>query len=238
VDDIRMVLEGAVIDGGTRAEVEELGDTLKDNLDKVVEFGQRADSVVVNMLHIDDDQVAGQGKAPGGHRPVDINAVVDESLGIAYHSARAERRDFDVRLEKTFDPAAGKVDLYPQEITRALLHLISNGIQATARRGAEMNGAAYQPVLVASTKNLGDAVEVRIRDNGAGIPPEVQAKMFNPFFTTKPSGEGTGLGLSLSRDIIVKQHSGTIDVETVPGSFTEFRIVLPRGGAAMAKQEA
>ena len=227
VNDIRMVLEGAVIDGGTRAEVEDLGDTLKDNLDKVVEYGRRADSVVVNMLHMDE----GQGASSAGRRPVDINAVVDESLGIAYHGARAERQNFDIRLEKMFDPAAGRVDLYPQEITRALLYLISNGFDATARRGQEMNGAVYQPVLAASTKNLGDAVEITLRDNGAGIAAEVKAKMFNPFFTTKSAGEGTGLGLSLSRDIIVKQHSGTIDVETVPGAFTEFRIVLPRGSA-------
>jgi two-component system NtrC family sensor kinase len=228
-----MVLEGAVLDGRIREEVEDLGDTLKANLDKVVEFGTRADSVVVNMLHLE----ASQGAGLDGHRPVDINAVVDESLGIAYHGARAERQDFDVRLEKAYDPSAGKVDLYPQEITRALLHLISNGFQATARRGAEMYGSVYQPVLATSTKNLGDAVEIRIRDNGTGIAPEVKAKIFNPFFTTRPSGEGAGLGLSLSHDIIVKRHSGTIDVETVPGAFTEFCIVLPRGGAALAKQE-
>ncbi|RLP27126.1 GAF domain-containing protein [Mesorhizobium sp. YM1C-6-2] len=232
VNDIRMVLEGAVIDGGTRAEVEDLGDTLKDHLDKVVEFGRRADSIVVTMLRQDD------GEDQGGRRPVDINAVVDESLGIAYHDARAERAGFEVRLEKAYDPAAGTVDLNPKEIMRALLNVMSNGLHATARRSAEGNGIAYQPVLAASTKNLGDAVEIRIRDNGTGIPPEVKAKMFNPFFTTKPSGEGTGLGLSLSRDIIVEQHSGTIDCETQPGAFTEFRIVLPRGGATAKREPA
>jgi GAF domain-containing protein/HAMP domain-containing protein len=235
VDDIRMVLEAAVIDGGTRAEVEELGDTLKDNLDKVVWHGKRADSVVRNMLLNVDE---GAGKGSGGRCPVDINSMVDESLGLAYHGARAEREDFDITLEKKFDPQAGTVDLYPREITRALLNLISNGFYATARRGAEVNGTAYRPVLAASTRNLGNAVEIRIRDNGTGIAPEVKAEMFKPFFTTKPDGEGTGLGLSLSHDIIVTQHSGTIDVETVPGSFTEFRIVLPRSGVATAKPEA
>ncbi len=174
----------------------------------------------------------------GEHRVVDINAVVDESLGLAYHGARAEKKDFNVTLEKNYDPRAGSVDLYPQEITRVLLNLIANGFYATEKRGAEGNGAAYEPMLSASTKNLGDAVEIRIRDNGTGIPPEVKERMFNPFFTTKPAGEGTGLGLSLSHDIIVKQHSGTIEVETVPGSFTEFRIVLPRSGVATAKAEA
>src|SRR5690606_2923786 len=145
---------------------------------------------------------------------------------------------FDITLEKRFDPQAGTVDLYPQEITRALLNLISNGFHATVRRSTEANGTAYRPMLEASTRNLGDAVEIRIRDNGTGIPAEVKAKMFTPFFTTRPAGEGTGLGLSLSHDIIVRQHSGTIDVETEPGSFTEFRIVLPRAGAAPAVPQA
>ncbi|CAN7242070.1 GAF domain-containing protein [Mesorhizobium sp. LjNodule214] len=230
VDDIRTVLEGAGIDGGTRAEVEELGDTLKANLDKVVQHAKRADSIVRNML-------MHSREGSGEHRVVDINSLVDESLGLAYHGARAEKKDFNVTLEKNYDPRAGSVDLYPQEITRVLLNLIANGFYATAKRGAEGNGAAYEPMLSTSTKNLGDAVEIRIRDNGTGIPPEVKEKMFNPFFTTKPAGEGTGLGLSLSHDIIVKQHSGTIEVETVPGSFTEFRIVLPRSGVATAKLE-
>ncbi len=100
---------------------------------------------------------------------------------------------------------------------------------------AAANGAGYEPTLSASTRNLGDRVEIRIRDNGTGIPPEVKEKMFNPFFTTKPAGEGTGLGLSLSHDIVVKQHAGTIDVDSQPGEFTEFRIVLPRAAASLAK---
>jgi signal transduction histidine kinase len=231
VDNIRMVLEAAVIDGDTRAEVEDLADALKASLDQVVEHGRRADSVVRNMmLNVDEGS--------GGRQPVDINKIVDESLGLAWHGARTEREDFDITLEKRYDPQAGKVDLYPQEITRALLNLISNGFHATARRSAEKNGVPYRPVLAASTKNLGNAVEITIRDNGTGIPAEVKAKLFTPFFTTKPAGEGTGLGLSLSRDIIVGKHSGTIDVETEPGSFTEFRIVLPRNGAAPALRES
>jgi two-component system, NtrC family, sensor kinase len=113
--------------------------------------------------------------------------------------------------------------------------LISNGFYAATKRKAEANGGDYEPTLTAATKNLGDKVEIRIRDNGTGIPPEVKDKMFNPFFTTKPAGEGTGLGLSLSHDIIVKQHAGSIEVDTRPGEFTEFRIVLPRRAAAIAK---
>jgi len=231
VNDIRMVLESAVLDLRIREEVEELGDTLKANLDKVVEFGKRADSVVVNVLHLDK----GQDTGPGERRPVDINTLVDESLGIAHQTARAERPDIEVRIERTYDAAAGIVDVHPQEIARALLHIFTNGFQAIVRRKAEMNGSGYQPMLATSTKNLGDAVEITIRDNGTGIPPEVKARMFDPFFTNRPAGEGTGLGLSLSRDIIVTEHAGTIEVETEPGSFTEFRIVLPRGTAKMAK---
>ncbi|MDQ2703581.1 MAG: GAF domain-containing protein, partial [Pseudomonadota bacterium] len=234
VDDIRMVLEAAVIDGRTRAEVEELGDTLKANLDKVAWSSRRAGSVVRNtLLNLQEDR-DGTPRGSGARRAVDINAVVDESLGLALHGARAEREDFDITLERQFDPLAGKVDLDPQEITRALLNVISNGFHATAMRRAEANGTAYRPVLEASTRNLGGAVEIRIRDNGTGIPAEVKTKMFEPFFTTMPAGEGAGLGLSLSRDIIVGQHSGTIEVETEPGSFTEFRIVLPRDPAATA----
>jgi two-component system, NtrC family, sensor kinase len=126
-------------------------------------------------------------------------------------------------------------DVFPQEITRALLNLISNGFYAATKRKAEVNGGDYEPTLAAATKNLGDRVEIRIRDNGTGIPPEVKEKMFNPFFTTKPAGEGTGLGLSISHDIIVKQHSGTIEVDTQPGEFTEIRVILPRAAMFLAE---
>jgi two-component system, NtrC family, sensor kinase len=127
-------------------------------------------------------------------------------------------------LKRNLDPDAGAVELYPQEITRALL--ITNGFYAVSQRKS-VDGETFEPVLSAATKNCGKTVEICIRDNGTGIPDEVKAKIFNPLFTTKPSGEGTGLGLSMSHDIIVKQHGGTIEVETKPGLFTEFKIVLP-----------
>jgi two-component system, NtrC family, sensor kinase len=165
----------------------------------------------------------------GEHRVVDINALVEESLNLAWHGARAEQKGFDITLERSFDPTAGQIDLFPQDITRALLNLISNGFYATTqRRKAATNGGEYVPMLAASTKSFGDRVEITIRDNGTGIPPEVKEKMFNPFFTTKPTGEGTGLGLSISHDIVVKQHGGTIEVDTQPGEFTEIKIILPR----------
>jgi signal transduction histidine kinase len=120
------------------------------------------------------------------------------------------------------------VEVYPQEITRALLNLISNGFYAAIRRKMEGGGETFEPALGAATMNAGNVVEIRIRDNGIGIEPDIREKIFDPFFTTKPTGEGTGLGLSMTHDIIVKQHGGSIDVETEPGLFTEFKIVLPR----------
>jgi signal transduction histidine kinase len=164
----------------------------------------------------------------GDHRPADINALLDESLNLAYHGARAEKPDFNVILRRDFDETAGAIEVFPQEITRVLLNLISNGFYAIAERKSKNGNPGFEPLLSAATRNLGDAIEIRIRDNGTGIPAEVKEKMFDPFFTTKPAGEGTGLGLSMSHDIIVKQHGGTIDVTTEPGQFTEFRIVLPR----------
>jgi two-component system NtrC family sensor kinase len=109
-----------------------------------------------------------------------------------------------------------------------LLNLISNGFYAAMKRKAQADGGDYEPTLRAATRNLGESVEIRIRDNGTGIPPEVKEQMFNPFFTTKPAGEGTGLGLSISHDVIVKQHGGAIEVDTTPGEFTKIRIILPR----------
>ena len=167
---------------------------LKGNLDKVVEHGKRADSIVKNML-LHSRQESGE------HRPVDINALVAESLNLTYHGARAAKQGFNIALEQSLDPAAGKVDVFPQEITRVLLNLISNGFYAATERKTAANSGAFEPTLTATTKDLGDSVEIRIRDNGSGIPPEVREKIFNPFFTTKPAGEGTGLGLSLSYDI-------------------------------------
>ena len=134
---------------------------------------------------------------------------------------------FEVKLKQSFDPSAGGADVFPQDIRRALLNLIANGFYAATRR-RETYGGDNEPTLTASTKNLGDRVEVRIRDNGTGMTPDVKEKMFNPFFTTKPTGEGTGLGLSISHDIIVKQHAGSIEVDTQLGEFTEIRIILPR----------
>ena len=221
IDELNDALKAATLDTATREEIDEVARTLKSNLERVVQHGKRADSIVKNML-------LHSREGGGEHRPSDINALIDESLNLAYHGARAEKPGFNVTLERDFDPAAGQIDLFPQEITRVFLNLVSNGFYAVTKRSKEGAEPGFEPTLRASTKNLGDSVEICIRDNGTGIPPEVKEKMFNPFFTTKPAGEGTGLGLSMSHDIIVKQHGGTIDMDTEQGHFTEFRIVLPR----------
>src|SRR5262249_19384217 len=210
IDELQEALEAASLNEKRRGDITELMQTLRGNLDKIVQHGKRADAIVKNML-------LHSREGSGEHRVVNINALVEESLNLAWHGARAEKQGFDITLERFFDPTAGEADLYPQDITRALLNLISNGFYAAIQRKAKTNGGDYVPTLAASTKSLGDRVEIRIRDNGTGIPPEVKEKMFNPFFTTKPAGEGTGLGLSISHDIIVKQHGGSIEVDTQPG---------------------
>jgi signal transduction histidine kinase len=221
INELQDILKRVSVDDKTGAEIKELTETLQGNLDKVVQHGKRADAIVKNML-------LHSREGSGEHRLVDINALVEESLNLAYHGARAEKQGFNITLERSFDPAAGQADVFPQDITRVLLNLISNGFYAATKRKAEADSDGYEPTLVASTRSLGDWVEIRVRDNGTGIPPDVKEKMFNPFFTTKPAGEGTGLGLSISHDVIVKQHGGTIEVETQPGEYAEFRIILPR----------
>jgi two-component system, NtrC family, sensor kinase len=224
IDELLENLRKVDADAGTLAEIAELTNTLRDNLDKIVQHGKRADSIVKNML-------LHSREGSGDHRLVDANALVEEAVNLAFHGARAENQGFKINIERSLDPAAGEADVFPQEITRALLNLISNGFYAATKRHEQDNSERYEPTLTASTKNLGDRVEIKIRDNGTGIPPDVKEKMFNPFFTTKPAGEGTGLGLSICHDIIVKQHSGSIEVDSQPGEYTEVRIVLPRAAA-------
>jgi GAF domain-containing protein len=227
-DELNDVLKQEKLTAKGREETDELTGLLKDNLGKVVQHGKRADSIVKNML-------LHSRQGSGEYRLADINALLNESLNLAYHGARAENGEFNITVQREFDAAAGTVELFPQEITRAFLNLISNGVYAASKRKTENRDPGFEPTIRVTTKNLGSAVEIGIRDNGTGIPPEVQEKIFNPFFTTKPAGEGTGLGLSMTHDIVVKQHGGRIDVATEPGKFTEFTIVLPRKSAVLAR---
>ena len=224
IDELREILAPAPLADTTRAEIDDLTILIKSNLGKIVQHGRRADSIVKNMLL--------HSRASGGDmRDVDLNATVEEALNLAYHGARAEKPGFNITFERNFDPAAGTVALYPQEFTRVLLNMFSNGFYATTKKA---NDPDFDPTLTVITEGRPDAVIIRIRDNGIGIPDAARARLFEPFFTTKPAGEGTGLGLSLSHDIIVKQHNGSITVESVNGSYTEFTITIPRAGTEAA----
>ncbi|WP_249139877.1 GAF domain-containing protein [Bradyrhizobium japonicum] len=223
-DELGEALRSASLGEAERQDIDALIHMLQGNLERIVQHGTRADSIVKNML-------LHSREGSGERRAADINAILEESLNLAYHGARAERAGFNITLERKLDPSAGALELYPQEITRVFLNLVSNGFYAASKQ-RDAVGDGFEPRLRATTTDLGGAVEIRIRDNGTGIPADVREKIFNPFFTTKPAGEGTGLGLSICHDIIVKQHGGSIEVDTEPGEYTEFIITLPRTRAA------
>src|SRR6516165_4715458 len=205
-----------------RAEIDEIVGMLTGNLAKIAEHGKRADGIVTSMLE------HSRGSS-GDRRKVDLNGLVEESLNLAYHGGRAQDQSFNVTLERDYALAVSPIELVPQDITRVCLNLIGNGFYAATKRQQREGGAAkFRPTLRVSTRDLGDAVEIRIRDNGTGIAPELRDRLFQPFFTTKPTGEGTGLGLSISYDIVTQQHGGTIAVDSTFGEFTEFTICLPR----------
>ena len=175
--------------------------------------------------------------ASGERRTVDINALVDEALNLAYHGARAQDQSFNITLERDFGEGIAPIEVNPQDMTRVLLNLFSNGFYAANKRARSGADADFKPTLKVTTRDVGDAVEIRVRDNGTGIPADIRDKLFQPFFTTKPTGEGTGLGLSITYDIVTKQHGGTITVDSEVGEFTEFVVTLPRrmftgGGSA------
>ena len=204
-----------------RTEATDLMTTLRSNLDRIVEHGRRADSIVKNML-------LHSRPGSGERQTVSANAILDESLNLACANATRDKQVIEINVEKSLDPSAGEIEVFPQEIVRVLLNLISNSFYAVKERQRRGLSENYKPVVKAWTKSRGGSVEIAVRDNGTGIAPEVREKMFNPFFTTKPTGEGTGLGLSISHDIVAKQHAGLLEVDTQPGEFTEIRLVLPR----------
>jgi signal transduction histidine kinase len=214
-----------------RADVDEIVAMLTGNLEKIAEHGRRADGIVKSMLE------HSRGSS-GERREVDLNGLVEEALNLAYHGARAQDQNFNITLERDFDRALAAIELAPQEMTRVFLNLFGNGFYAATKRQRDGAEPDFRPTLNVTTFDLGEAVEIRIRDNGAGIPPEIRDKLFQPFFTTKPTGEGTGLGLSISYDIVVQQHGGTIMVDSRVGEFTEFAIRLPCTHAAPSAEAA
>jgi signal transduction histidine kinase len=214
-----------VLTAGLRAEIDDMTATLKANLERIIQHGRRADSIVKNML-------LHSRSGPSEYRAIDLNASVAEALNLAYHGARAEHPGFNIVLEQRLDPSIGMVELYPQEFTRVMLNLIGNGFYAARNRANASAGVGFEPTLWLTTRDLGEQVEIRVRDNGTGISDAVREKIFEPFFTTKPAGEGTGLGLSLSYDIVVKQHGGLLTVDSRPDAYAEFVVTLPRRMAA------
>lgn len=222
--ELREALEGCLqsADAETQSEVSDLMQMLVGNLRKIAEHGARADSIVKSMLSHSRD-------GPAERRPADINALVEESLNLAYHGARAQDQSFNVTLQRDLDQAAGVIEIVPQDVSRVLLNLFSNGFYATQKRRRDANSPDYEPTLTVTTRRADGSVEISVRDNGTGIPPPVVERIFTPFFTTKPPGEGTGLGLSLSYDIIVHQHGGSLEVDTREGQYTQFIMRLPCG---------
>jgi len=200
------------------------------NLDKIAAHGKRADGIVRSMLS--------HSRGSSGERTLsDINALVEEAFNLAYHGARAQDQDFTVALERDFQGSSAPIEVVSQDIVRVFLNLFSNGFYATGRRRLEAREAGFRPTIRVATRDLGEAIEVRVRDNGTGIPPSARDKLFQPFFTTKPTGEGTGLGLSISYDIVTLQHGGTIEVDSEVSGFTEFTIRLPRARRAADARE-
>ena len=223
LDELKETVRPVIAALGTdkRAAVDEVVDMLTANLEKIAEHGRRADGIVKSML-------AHSRGASGERQRADLNALTEEALNLAYHGARAQDPNFNITLDREFDRTIAPIELVPQDVSRVLLNLFGNGFYAADKRRREGTDAEFRPVLKVVTRDLGNEVEIRVRDNGTGIPTEFHDKLFQPFFTTKPTGEGTGLGLSISYDIVTQQHGGTITVDSRLGEFTEFTIRLPR----------
>lgn len=217
IQEIQQELEEAEADGKVSL-VQEILLDVETNLKKILEHGQRADSIVKSML------LQSRGKS-GDRIPTDLNNLLDEYVRLAYHGMRAADNSFNVDIQTSFDPEVGKLELVAQDLSRAFLNIMNNAMYAAYEHAAS-DGTEGGKVKV-QTKNKNQRVEIRIWDNGPGIPKKIQEQIFEPFFTTKPTGVGTGLGLSMSYEII-KQHNGEICIDSEPGVYTEFLIVLPK----------
>ncbi|MCY3928275.1 MAG: ATP-binding protein [Acidobacteria bacterium] len=217
VEEIMKENEDGSLDEDQREEIAEIFEDLSGNLKLILSHGERANRIVNDMLKM--------GRGAAGREQADINRLVDEHIGLAYHSARATDPNFNLTIEKDFDPELGTLEVVSQDVGRVFLNLVSNACYATNERRQNSDDASYEPTLTVTTRKMDDGVEVRVRDNGNGIPRDVVDKIFNPFFTTKPTDQGTGLGLALSADI-VREHGGMIRVDTEPGEYTEMIVEL------------
>ena len=214
--------------GISKSDEEELLNDITENNKKIAFHGKRADSIVKGMLQH-------SRLSTGLKEPTDINTLCDEYLRLSYHGLRAKDKVFNADYKTDFDPAIGKINVVPQDMGRVLLNLLNNAFYAVNEKSINLDDSlsdledaqSYQPLVKISTKKLQGKVELRIEDNGNGIPDHIKDKIFQPFFTTKPTGQGTGLGLSLAYDIVTKEHKGSIDVKSVRGEGTTFIILLP-----------
>jgi signal transduction histidine kinase len=214
------------LDDDTREDVDELFEDLSLNLQKIKEHGQRADGIVRGMLDHSREST-------GAVEETDVNKLLAEFVGLAYHGLRAQDSSFNVTLEQDYDPAIKPIPAVRQDLSRAFLNLVTNALQAVQER-ADAQADGFEPKVSITTKHIDDHIEIRIRDNGVGVPDDVAEKIFMPFFTTKAPGSGTGLGLSITHDIIVKQHGGSIHLDSEKGAYTEFIIELPEKSVAAA----
>ena len=218
------------VEKGNLDEIKALAKDIKENEQKIKHHGKRADAIVKGMLQ--------HSRASSGQKePTDINAIADEYLRLVYHGLRAKDKSFNAMMKTDFDETIGKINVVPQDIGRVILNLISNAfyaVQVETRHALSLQQPTqpfpkpdYEPMVSVSTKKMGDHVQISVKDNGPGIPAHIIDKIFQPFFTTKPAGEGTGLGLSMSYDIITKGHGGELLVETVEGEGSVFIVHLP-----------
>jgi signal transduction histidine kinase len=204
---------------GNFDEVKAISNDIKKNEEKISHHGKRADAIVKGMLQH-------SRSSSGVKEPTDINALADEYLRLAYHGLRAKDKSFNAKFETHLDKSMGQINIVAQDIGRVLVNLINNAFYAVSEKKKQTD-AGYEPTVTVVTKNLGNKVEIMVKDNGAGMPPKILEKIFQPFFTTKPTGQGTGLGLSLSYDIITKGHGGEIKVNTKENEGTDFTIHIP-----------
>ncbi|MCC6489287.1 MAG: PAS domain S-box protein [Candidatus Hydrogenedentes bacterium] len=216
-------------EGATTGEIEALLRDIEQNAVKIHDHGKRADRIVRGMLQ--------HSRSEHMRQITDINALVDEYVKLAYHGLRARDASFNIRLDLQYDEQIGSIPVVPQDLSRVVLNIVNNGCYAAHQKRKAL-GADFHPILTVRTRDAGEYVEIRVRDNGPGIPPEIRDSIFNPFFTTKPVGEGTGLGLSICYDIIVREHLGELIVDTEPGAFTEFAIALPRKPPQRTRQKS
>ena len=197
-----------------------IAEEVKQNLQKILHHGKRADAIVKGMLQH-------SRKNNGQKEPTDINTLADEYLRLSYHGLRVKDKSFNATIQTSFDKSIGKINIMPQDVGRTFLNLFINAFYAVKQKKKRLSPADYEPVVAVSTKKLDSGIEIRVRDNGDGIPEKIASKIFQPFFTTKPTGEGTGLGLSLSYDIITKEHGGSLSIHSHEGEYAEFIITLP-----------